>query len=95
MKPDISHCGGECMRPNRRRFSLALLTLSVGLAADPIEAYRKAYLGDPNAAMGGVLACNFTIESGFAAGGMASLSRWGKAAGPGGCFVQVGVAAAL
>ncbi len=56
---------------------------------DPLEAYRKAYLGDPNAAMGGILACNFKVEAEFATVVMETYDRWGKAAGAGGFFVEV------
>ena len=63
-----------------------------GIAAEPLDAYRRAYLGDPNAAMGGILACNFHISSEFAAAAMETYDRWGKAAGAGGFFVEVWVA---
>jgi len=66
-----------------------------GVADDPVEAYRRAYLGDPNAAMGGVLACNFAVDAQFAAAVMDSYDRWGKAAGAGGFFVEVWVAPAF
>ncbi len=56
---------------------------------DPVQAYRKAYLGDPNAAMGGILACNFRVEADFATAVMETYDRWGKAAGAGGFFVEV------
>lgn len=59
------------------------------LDADPIEAYRKAYLGDPNAAMGGILAVNVPVDAALADAVMDSYSRWGKAAGAGGFFVEV------
>jgi phosphoribosylaminoimidazolecarboxamide formyltransferase/IMP cyclohydrolase len=64
----------------------------VGIASDPTEAYRRAYLGDPNAAMGGILACNFPIDGDFATEVMASYARWGKDAGAGGFFVEVWIA---
>jgi AICAR transformylase/IMP cyclohydrolase PurH/REP element-mobilizing transposase RayT len=71
----------------------------VGVADDPIEAYRAAYLGDPNAAMGGVLAVNFRVDAEFAAAVMETYDRFGrplKDAGatfaPGGFFVEVWVA---
>lgn len=71
----------------------------IGLGGDPLEAYRKAYLGDPNAAMGGILACNFAIDAAFASAVMETYDRFGKplkAAGhpaaPGGFFVEVWVA---
>lgn len=71
----------------------------VGIAADPMDAYRRAYLGDPNAAMGGVLAVNFDVTPEFAAGVMETYDRFGKplkeagaAHAPGGFFVEVWVA---
>jgi len=64
----------------------------VGIADDPVEAYRRAYLGDPNAAMGGILACNFDVDRSFAECVMDTYSRWGKEAGAGGFFVEVWVA---
>ncbi|MCZ6699712.1 MAG: bifunctional phosphoribosylaminoimidazolecarboxamide formyltransferase/IMP cyclohydrolase [Planctomycetota bacterium] len=63
-----------------------------GIAGDPVEAYRQAYLGDPNAAMGGVLAVNFKVDATFAEAVMDSLQQWGKAAGAGAFFVEVWVA---
>ncbi len=62
---------------------------------DPVEAYRKAYVGDPQAAMGGILACNFNIEADFATAVMETYDRLGKAAGAGGFFVEVWSAAAF
>ena len=59
---------------------------------DRQEAYRKAYLGDPNAAMGGILAVNFNVEADFAEAVMETYQRWGKNAGAGGFFVEVWVA---
>lgn len=59
---------------------------------DPIEAYRRAYLGDPNAAMGGILAVNFQVRPDFAAAVLETYSRWGKTAGAGGFFVEVWLA---
>ncbi len=63
-----------------------------GVADDPMEAYRRAYLGDPNAAMGGVLACNFTVTTEFAGAVMDAYQRWGKQAGASGFFVEVWLA---
>ena len=67
--------------------------------ADPIEAYRRAYLGDPNAAMGGILAVNFNVTPEFATAVMETYQRWGKplrdagaAYAPGGFFVEVWLA---
>ncbi len=64
----------------------------VGVHADPIESYRRAYIGDPNAAMGGVLACNFDVTPTFAEAVMETYDRWGKSLGAGGFFAEVWVA---
>ncbi len=64
----------------------------VGYSDSPIEAYKKAYLGDPNAAMGGILACDFDIDIDMAQAVMQTYDTWGKAAGAGGFFVEVWVA---
>ncbi|MEK6643889.1 MAG: bifunctional phosphoribosylaminoimidazolecarboxamide formyltransferase/IMP cyclohydrolase [Planctomycetota bacterium] len=64
----------------------------VGVADDTIEAYRRAYLGDVNAAMGGILAVSFPVNAEFVDAVMHSLDRWGKAAGAGAFFVEVWVA---
>jgi phosphoribosylaminoimidazolecarboxamide formyltransferase/IMP cyclohydrolase len=62
------------------------------VAGESVEAYRSAYLGDPNAAMGGILACTFDIDSQFARTVMETYQRWGKEAGAGGFFVEVWIA---
>jgi len=67
----------------------------VGVADDPVEAYRRAYLGDPSAAMGGILAVNFPVDAALAEAVMDSLGRWGKAAGAGAFFVEVWLAPAF
>jgi len=64
----------------------------VGVHVDPVEAYRRAYLGDPNAAMGGVLAVDFQVTSAIADAVMETLPRWGKAAGASAFFVEVWIA---
>ncbi len=63
-----------------------------GVADDAVEAYRRAYLGDPNAAMGGILAVNFSVDAAFAEVVMDTLQRWGKAAGAGAFFLEVWLA---
>ena len=63
----------------------------VGLGTDPVDAYRQAYLGDPNAAMGGILACDFDVTAEFAEAVMETYARWGKDAGAGGFIVEVWV----
>ena len=64
----------------------------VGVSEDPVEAYRIAYLGDPNAAMGGILACNFDVSADFAKVVMETYGRFGKEAGAGGFFAEVWIA---
>jgi len=59
------------------------------------QAYQRAFLGDPNAAMGGILACNFNIDAEFAGTVMDTYAKWGKAAGAGGFFVEAWVAPAF
>jgi AICAR transformylase/IMP cyclohydrolase PurH len=67
----------------------------VAVDADPVAAYRRAYLGDPNAAMGGILAIDFAVTPAFAEVVMETYARWGKAAGVGGFFVEVWLAPAF
>ncbi|UCE60614.1 MAG: bifunctional phosphoribosylaminoimidazolecarboxamide formyltransferase/IMP cyclohydrolase, partial [Phycisphaerales bacterium] len=67
-------------------------TCGASIDDDRLEAYRKAYLGDPNAAMGGILAVNFPVDAEFAEAVMTSLQRWGKDAGAGAFFVEVWIA---
>ncbi len=59
---------------------------------DPLDAHRKAYLGDPNAAMGGILALNYRVDAKLAAQLMETFVRWGRDAGAGGFFLEVWVA---
>jgi len=61
-------------------------------ASDPIGSYEKAYLADPNAAMGGILACSFAIDRDFASKVMDTYSIWGKDHRAGGFFVEVWIA---
>lgn len=70
-----------------------------GVGGDKIEVYRRAYLGDPNAAMGGILAVNFEVDAEFAAAVMETFDRFGKplkeagaSNAPGGFFLEVWVA---
>ncbi|MBU0639253.1 MAG: transposase [Planctomycetes bacterium] len=67
--------------------------------AAALDAYRRAYLGDPNAAMGGILAVNFDVDADFAAAVMETYQRWGKpltdagaAYAPGAFFIEVWLA---
>lgn len=71
----------------------------VGVADEPLEAYQRSYLGDPNAAMGGILAVNFHVDPEFAATVMETYDRFGKPlkeqghpAAPGAFFIEVWVA---
>ncbi|MEK6798278.1 MAG: bifunctional phosphoribosylaminoimidazolecarboxamide formyltransferase/IMP cyclohydrolase [Planctomycetota bacterium] len=67
----------------------------VGIGSEPTEAYRRAYLGDPNAAMGGILACSFQVTAEFAGLVMETYDRLGREAGAGGFFVEVWIAPAF
>jgi phosphoribosylaminoimidazolecarboxamide formyltransferase / IMP cyclohydrolase len=51
------------------------------IADTPADAYRIAYLGDPTAAAGGVVAMNFPITADIATMAMNTYATWGKAAG--------------
>jgi len=48
---------------------------------DPIDTYRRAYLGDPIAAAGGVLCMNFPVTREVADTVMHSFANWGKRSG--------------
>ena len=48
---------------------------------DPIDTYRRAYLGDPIAAAGGVLCMNFPVTKQIAETVITTFAQWGKAAG--------------
>ncbi|MBN1347055.1 MAG: bifunctional phosphoribosylaminoimidazolecarboxamide formyltransferase/IMP cyclohydrolase [Phycisphaerae bacterium] len=51
------------------------------IADTAAEAYRLAYLGDPIAAAGGIIAMNFPITAEIARMAMNTYQSWGKAAG--------------
>ena len=51
------------------------------IGADPVDTYRRAYLGDPVAAAGGVLCMNVPVTRAIAETVMGSYGSWGKAAG--------------
>ena len=57
-----------------------------------VEAYRKAYLADVNAAMGGIVAINRPVTADLAAAIVESYKRWGKDAGAGGFFAEIIIA---
>ncbi len=61
----------------------------VGVADAMVEAYRRAYLGDVNAAMGGIMAFSQPVDLALADAIMASMDRWGRDAGAGGYFAEV------
>lgn len=61
-------------------------------AKDPLEAYRQAYLADPIATMGGVLAMNRPVTRALAEAVMGSLDRWGKEAGAHAFLLEVWLA---
>jgi phosphoribosylaminoimidazolecarboxamide formyltransferase/IMP cyclohydrolase len=56
---------------------------------DLVEAYRKAYFGDVNAAMGGIIAVNRPVTSALATAIVETYKRWGKKAGAGGFFAEI------
>lgn len=64
----------------------------VGISKTITEAYRRAYLGDPNAAMGGILATNVEVTVELAENVMNTFSNWGKTAGASSFFLEVWVA---
>ncbi len=56
---------------------------------DLVEAYRKAYFGDVNAAMGGIIAVNRPVTEDLASAIVETYKRWGKDAGAGGFFAEI------
>ncbi len=54
-----------------------------------VEAYRKAYFGDVNAAMGGIVAVNRPVTEDLARAVVETYKRWGKDAGAGGFFAEI------
>ncbi|MBS3820253.1 MAG: bifunctional phosphoribosylaminoimidazolecarboxamide formyltransferase/IMP cyclohydrolase [Phycisphaerae bacterium] len=56
---------------------------------DLVEAYRKAYFGDVNACMGGIVAVNRPVTCELATAITETYQRWGKEAGAGGYFAEV------
>ena len=68
-----------------------------GCAVDSnlVEAYRKAYFGDVNAAMGGIIAVNRPVTAELAAAIVESYKRWGKSAGAAGFFAEIIIAPAF
>jgi phosphoribosylaminoimidazolecarboxamide formyltransferase/IMP cyclohydrolase len=64
-------------------------------ADDPLEAYRRAYLSAPAAAMGGTLAINRPVTRPLAEAVMNSFDRWGREAGARGFLLEVWLAPAF
>ncbi len=59
---------------------------------DLVEAYRKAYFGDVNAAMGGIVAVNREVTAELAQAIVETYQRWGKQRGAGGFYAEIIVA---
>ncbi len=59
---------------------------------DTVEAYRKAYFGDVNACMGGIIAVNRPVHADLAEAIMDTYQRWGKPRGAGGFMAHVIIA---
>jgi phosphoribosylaminoimidazolecarboxamide formyltransferase/IMP cyclohydrolase len=60
--------------------------------ADLVNAYRKAYYGDVNACMGGIVAVNRPVTKDLATAITETYQRWGKDAGAGGFFAEIVIA---
>ena len=61
----------------------------VSIDDDLVEAYRKAYFGDVNAAMGGIVAVNRPVTKELALAITETYQRWGKERGAGGFFAEI------
>jgi phosphoribosylaminoimidazolecarboxamide formyltransferase / IMP cyclohydrolase len=59
---------------------------------DLVEAYRKAYFGDVNACMGGIVAVNRPVTAELASAVVETYKRWGKPAGAGGFYAEMIIA---
>ena len=59
---------------------------------DLVEAYRKAYFGDVNAAMGGIVAVNRPVTKELAQAISETYQRWGKQRGAGGYYAEIVIA---
>jgi phosphoribosylaminoimidazolecarboxamide formyltransferase/IMP cyclohydrolase len=59
---------------------------------DLVEAYRKAYFGDVNACMGGIVAVNRPVTKQLAQAVVETYQRWGKARGAGGFYAEIVIA---
>jgi len=56
---------------------------------DLVEAYRKAYFGDVNACMGGIVAVNRPVTKELAQAIIETYQRWGKQRGAGGFYAEI------
>ncbi|HDY65014.1 MAG TPA: bifunctional phosphoribosylaminoimidazolecarboxamide formyltransferase/IMP cyclohydrolase [Phycisphaerae bacterium] len=56
---------------------------------DLVEAYRKAYFGDVNACMGGIIAVNRPVTKDLATAICQTYQRWGKPCGAGGFYAEI------
>ena len=56
---------------------------------DLVEAYRKAYFGDVNACMGGIVAVNRPVSKDLAKAIVETYQRWGKQRGAGGFYPEI------
>jgi phosphoribosylaminoimidazolecarboxamide formyltransferase/IMP cyclohydrolase len=59
---------------------------------DLVEAYRKAYFGDVNACMGGIVAVNRPVTADLARAIAETYRRWGKDCGAGGFYAEIVIA---
>jgi len=59
---------------------------------DLVEAYRKAYFGDVNACMGGIIAVNRPVTVALARAIAETYQRWGKDRGAGGFYAEIVIA---
>ena len=62
---------------------------------DLVEAYRKAYFGDVNAAMGGIVAVNRPVTVELAQAITETYKRWGKDRGAKGFYAEIVIAPAF
>ncbi|MBP7934014.1 MAG: bifunctional phosphoribosylaminoimidazolecarboxamide formyltransferase/IMP cyclohydrolase [Phycisphaerae bacterium] len=85
VKPASCRSAPQDAGPTPGRHAVAFIkhTNACGCAIgdDPVETYRRAYLGDPIAAAGGVLCMNYPVTHQIADTVMNSFGKWGKAAG--------------
>ncbi len=65
-----------------------------GIAVDDdlVAAYRKAYFGDVNAAMGGIIAVNHPVTAALAEAIVETYQRWGKSHGAAGFYAEIVIA---